>query len=199
MTALSGNIRTMFLARAPATETIHRLIAAQQKLPFSYAEVGATRGQLPAGYTVDHNRTQLGHGAETYARAVAALRDWKQFDLGWTSIVPRQTPIQEGQVVAVQARTFAVWSLNFCRLVYVVREERKFGFAYGTLAEHAERGEERFLIEWSPSDDSVWYDILAFSQPKHLLVRAGRPLARMLQKRFARDSLNAMRNAAKLR
>jgi alpha-ketoglutarate-dependent taurine dioxygenase len=47
---------------------------------------------------------------------------------------------------------------------------RRFAFAYGTLAEHAESGEERFQVEWR-EDDSVWYDILAFSRPNQLFSR----------------------------
>jgi uncharacterized protein (UPF0548 family) len=70
----------------------------------------------------------------------------------------------------------------------------KFGFAYGTLAEHAERGEERFLVEWHQDDDTVWYDLLAFSKPGPM-ARVGYPLARRLQKRFARDSKEAMKRA----
>ena len=69
---------------------------------------------------------------------------------------------------------------------------RRFGFAYGTLPDHVECGEERFMIEWL-ADDSVWYDILAFSRPRHPLVRLSSPLARMLQKRFARESLLRMK------
>src|SRR5262249_20824062 len=65
---------------------------------------------------------------------------------------------------------------------------QRYGFAYGTLPEHAESGEERFTVEWHEADDAVWYDILAFSRPHQLLVRLGYPLARRLQKRFARDS-----------
>ena len=42
---------------------------------------------------------------------------------------------------------------------------KRFGFAYGTLREHAESGEERFTVEWSRDDDRVWYDILAFFAP----------------------------------
>ena len=183
----------MFLSREPTADQIREFIVAQQGLPFSYSEVGATQEKPPDGYAIDHHRTRLGNGAETFARAVAALRDWKQFDLGWTRIVPPHTPIQTGQIVAVQARTFAVWSLNPCRVVYVIDEEKRFGFAYGTLEAHVERGEERFLIEWDAVDDSVCYDILAFSQPRHFLVKLVRPLARRLQKRFARDSLQAMR------
>jgi uncharacterized protein (UPF0548 family) len=56
-----------------------------------------------------------------------------------------------------------------------------------------ESGEERFSVEWRRDDDSVWYDILAFSRPRHLLARLAMPLSRSLQRRFARDSLEAMR------
>jgi uncharacterized protein (UPF0548 family) len=45
-----------------------------------------------------------------------------------------------------------------------------------------------------PSNERVWYDILAFSRPRHPLVRASFPVARMLQKRFARDSMSVMKS-----
>ena len=50
-------------------------------------------------------------------------------------------------------------------------------------------------MEWHAADAAVWYDILAFSRPQQLLARLGYPLARRLQKRFARDSAAAMRRA----
>jgi uncharacterized protein (UPF0548 family) len=185
----------MFLARRPTAATVRRFIEGQRQLPFSYPEVGGTRGELPAGYTHDHNRIQLGHGREVFQRSVSALRDWKQFDLGWVAIVPETTPLQVDATVAIQARTLGVWSLSASRVIYLVNEvgeSMKFGFAYGTLPDHVERGEERFIIEWQQSDDSVWYDIVAFSQPRHPLVRLSSPFARLLQKRFARDSLAKM-------
>jgi uncharacterized protein (UPF0548 family) len=71
----------------------------------------------------------------------------------------------------------------------------RFGFAYGTLPHHVERGEERFCVEWRHADDSVWYDILAFSRPHHPLLIPGYPVARIVQRRFARDSKRAMLRA----
>jgi uncharacterized protein (UPF0548 family) len=100
-----------------------------------------------------------------------------------------------GNVVAVYARLFGLWWLNACRIVYLVNETRtvkQFGFAYGTLPEHAESGEERFTVEWREQDDTVWYDILAFSRPHQLLTRLGYPLVRRFQRRFASDSAAAM-------
>lgn len=188
----------MFTFSEPSEREIAKYISSQAKLPFSYAEVGATRSSSnatgPAGYTLDHNRVQLGHGGEIYRRAVEALKQWRQFELGWVEVTPHGVTVEEGAVVAVKARAGGVWSLNACRVVYVINEAQRFGFAYGTLPDHIELGEERFLIEWQPGDDSVWYDILAFSRPRHLLVRAGFLYARKLQKRFARDSLKVMKS-----
>jgi uncharacterized protein (UPF0548 family) len=185
----------MFRISEPTEPDVAEFISSQRKLPFTYVEVGATNATLPAGYNVDHNRIQLGAGEATYARAVEALKHWRHFDLGWVTIVPHGVVVETGATVAVKARAFGTWSLSACRVVYVVDEARRFGFAYGTLPDHVECGEERFLIE-QLDDDSVWYDILAFSQPQHPLVKLSAPLARRLQKRFARESLNKMKLAA---
>ncbi len=185
----------MFLLRKPIEPVVREFISSQRDLPFTYRQVGATRTAAPAGYTVDHNRIKLGEGKDIYRRAAVALRSWQQFDLGWATVVPSQTELKVGAVVAVQAKTFGWWSLNACRVVYMIDQMRpdseKFGFAYGTLPGHAECGEERFTIEWQ-EDDSVWYDIYAFSRPQHPLVKLGFSFARRLQKRFIRESLAAM-------
>jgi uncharacterized protein (UPF0548 family) len=181
------------MMREPSEGDVADFIMDQRGLPFTYTEVGATNATPPAGYNVDHNRIQLGTGEATFKRAGDALKRWQHFDLGWVTIVPRGVVVQVGATVAVKARTFAMWSLSACRVVYVIDEPRQFGFAYGTLPDHVERGEERFLIEWL-EDDSVWYDILAFSRPQHPLVKLGSPYARTLQKQFARDSLNRMKS-----
>jgi len=201
----------MFFATQPSAEKIRQFIASQRELPFSYAEVRATRGPKPTGYTIDHNRIKLGAGAPTYAQAVEALKQWTHFDLGWGKIVPPGVPIEVGQTVAMQAQHFGFYSLNAARIVYVLPERsasnsiepgltpgaRRWGYAYGTLPDHAEQGEERFTIEWKPDDDSVWYDLFAFSKPKQPIVKLGSPLARYLQKKFQRESLAAMVVAAK--
>jgi uncharacterized protein (UPF0548 family) len=185
----------MFLLTEPSSETITRFISSQAGQPFSYSEVGATQHEPPANYVLDHNRIKLGTGQETYERAVAALRRWQQFNLGWVKIVPDTTPLKVGATVAIRAKTFGFWSLSASRIVYLINEEgpiKKFGFAYGTLTNHVERGEERFTIEWHANDGAVWYDILAFSRPNQFFVKLGYPLARRLQRRFAKESLSTM-------
>ena len=192
----------MFLLHKPTEKVVRQFISSQSALPFSYAQVGATESQsrdVPTGFIIDHNRIKLGEGEETFRRAVAALRSWHQFDLGWVTVMPREKSLAVGTTVAVQAKTFGFWSLNAARIVYVIDEKQdgtaRFGFAYGTLPDHVERGEERFTVA-GHEDGSVWYDIYAFSHPNHILARLGFPITRMLQKRFVRDSLAAMLLAA---
>jgi uncharacterized protein (UPF0548 family) len=190
----------MFYIAAPSDDHIQYFLASQHDLPFTYPVVGATRGTPPAGYNVDHNRIQLGSGAETFERAVAALRRWEMFSIGWVRLCWPSTPVA-GAIFGVVINHLGFWSLNSARIVYVLDEEgpiRRYGFAYGTLPGHAECGEERFTVEWR-HDDTVWYDLFAFSRPRHMLTWAGYPLTRLLQRRFARDSKAAMARAVHVR
>lgn len=189
----------VFLFSKPERRQLDRFLAAQRNRTFSYREVGVSRRSAPTGYQVDHNRVQIGEGRAAFARAVDALRSWKQFDLGWVSAYPSTAPIEPGATVAVRARHYGFWSLNAARIVYTIEDEGpvvRFGFAYGTLPDHAEMGEERFTVEWNHGDGSVWYDLFAFSRPNHPLASFGKPFSRRLQKRFARDSMRAVGRAA---
>lgn len=188
----------MLSLRKPTAESIRQFLAVQRALPFSYAEVGATATAPPAGYDVDRTHAQLGHGEAVFRRAKQALARWQQFRLGWVEAWPADTPIREGEVVAVLGRAVGLWWLNACRIVYVVDEIEpceQFGFGYGTLPGHVERGEERFTVAWDRATDRVTFDIVAFSRPHHPLTRLGYPLVRRAQKRFGRQSVQAMRVA----
>ncbi|MEX0712827.1 MAG: DUF1990 domain-containing protein [Pirellulales bacterium] len=185
----------MLLLQKPSEESVRQFLLEQAKLDFNYPAVGGTAQVPPAGYVVDHTRVKLGEGRQVFNSAKAALERWEHFQLGWAQTSPRETPIEPGQAVAVLARAIGLWWVNACRIVYVVDEPgppARFGFAYGTLPDHVEKGEERFLVEWNQADNSVWYDILAFSRPNHLLTRAGYPWVRRKQKRFARESAARM-------
>jgi uncharacterized protein (UPF0548 family) len=192
----------VFRLTRPGRARVDAFLAAQRGAGHSYPEVGATRGgSAPAGYTVDRTRVRLGAGAGTFRRAADALRAWRMAALGWSSVHPAGASIAPGVTVAVVVRHYGFWSMNACRIVYVLDEDadgvRRTGFAYGTLTDHAEVGEERFAVEWHRADDGVWYDLYAFSRPGHPLARLGSPLARRLQRRFARGSAEAMLRAAR--
>jgi uncharacterized protein (UPF0548 family) len=187
----------------PSTDLLRRFLDEQSPLKHTYDAIGATRGEswadnVPAGFDVDHTRACLGAGAQTFSAAKEALRGWRQFQLGWVEPWPTDVPLLPDKVVSIVARLGPFYWSNACRILHAFDERgpiERFGFAYGTLPGHAERGEERFLIEWNHDDDSVWFDILAFSRPRHVLARLGYPVVRLLQKRFARDAVASMRAA----
>lgn len=179
--------------REPSADAIDRYLATQRPLAFTYEHVGATReAGRPAGYNVDRNRVELGRGAATFAAATAALRAWQMMPR-WVHVVPH-VPIAEGELIAILVRA-GVWWLSAARLVYVIDEPDRFGFAYGTLPGHVERGEERFLVE-RLEDGAVFYSLHAFSRPRHWVAQLGYPATRALQRRFARDSMAAMVEAS---
>jgi uncharacterized protein (UPF0548 family) len=189
---------TLFSLTTPSQDEIRRFISKQKDSRFSYPEVGASATTVPTGYNVDRNRIQLGRGEITWQRAVQAIRTWQMFSMPRVTLYWPSAPIEAGTEVAVSVYHFGFYSLNASRVVYVVDENdpiQRFGFAHGTLAEHAESGEERFTVEWHRNDDSVWYDILAFSRPRQVLARLGHPLSRSLQKKFAEGSKLAMLQA----
>ena len=127
----------MFQLTRPSAAQVNAFVAAQQGVTFSYPEVGATAsGPAPAGYKVDRNRVRLGTGAETFRRATAALLTWRMSSLGWMSIQPANAPVTPGETAAAVVRHFGFWSLNACRVVYLLDEEED---GYGGRGSRTER------------------------------------------------------------
>ena len=189
----------MFRLTAPSDDEVRNFLLLQQHSVFSYSEVGASAGKVPSRYNVDLNCVLLGKGEAVWNRAVSAIQRWEMFHMPWIRLYWPTSVIQVGTNVAIEVCHWGFHSLNACRIVYTVDDNgpvARYGFAYGTLVEHAESGEERFTVEWTRDDDEVWYKILAFSRPQKALSKIGYPLSRMLQRRFAEDSKVAMFTAA---
>ena len=77
-----------------------------------------------------------------------------------------------------------------CRGVSVVSEPDKFGFAYGTLPGHPERGEEAFTVE--RRREGALFGVRVFSQPVDALVRLSGPFGRAAQQIATRRYVAAM-------
>jgi uncharacterized protein (UPF0548 family) len=187
--------------RPPAPSVIEAFLARAERSPSSYREVGATRdpdANDPIGYRGLDHVVELGRGDELFARAREALLSWEHFRLGWVEIARPTPPVQEGSVVAVIGRFLGTCWLNAARVVWVQDEGhagRSCGFAYGTLEEHMEQGEERFVVS-RDQDGYVSYAIHSFSRPSNMLGRIAAIPLRGLQRRFLVDSGRAMQRAA---
>jgi uncharacterized protein (UPF0548 family) len=188
----------------PTTDTLRAWSSGMHNDPFNYPNVGTTREldrtgfAPPRGFNFDRMRTRLGVGDDLFAAAADAVFAGRMFPAGWFVAALPPGAIVEDDVLAIAARCGGLWWANAARVVYVVDEQdargRRRGFAYGTLPAHVERGEERFVVEQLP-DGSVWYDLAAFSRPRHPLVWANYPLARWMQERFRRASAVALQAA----
>jgi len=80
------------------------------------------------------------------------------------------------------------------RVVYVIDEVDRVGFAYGTMKGHPESGEESFVVA-RHEDDSVWLTVRAFSRPSTWYYRLVWPILRIQQARFTRSYLRALHPA----
>lgn len=199
----------MLTVRRPAKADVARYLLSRKDSPFTYQSLGITKSFIGNAATldgisrfdVDRERLLLGFGAATFQAARTALCQWEMFPASLTQLYWPDRAIQLGANVAVLFRAGPIWSLNPCRIVYVIDDpsssnsEQRFGFAYGTLEGHLESGEEMFSVCWNPDDDSVHYELLAVSRPNHILTRIGYAYARIVQARFRRLSAAAMKVA----
>lgn len=192
----------MFTLKKPDEATINEFLRNCREQPYSYPNVGSTAGKqdaltAPTGFKLDTYEIDLGIGEETYQRAKQAIRGWKMFPRSMVSLFWPTATIEKGTIVAVLFRS-GLWALNAARIIYTFDEtgdSDRFGFAYGTLAEHVERGEEQFTVRWDRATDRVTYQIIVFSRPAHWLVWVGYPYARREQARFRRLSGQAMQES----
>ena len=97
--------------------------------------------------------------------------------------IRRQTPKQRATDALVALteqliRHLGFWSLNGTPVLYCAdgRDgEARFGFAYGTLPNHAESGEELFGVFVDGRSGDVMYRIRAMSWPQTTLTRIDNP------------------------
>jgi uncharacterized protein (UPF0548 family) len=148
---------------------------------FTYPEQGETRSErLPSGYHHDRREIELGHGDQAWERARDAIRHWEAHRSAGFSIAPAGATIEPGVTVVASRALGPVILAIPCRIVYCTDERDQFGFAYGTLPGHPERGEEAFHVLRGP-DESITAQIVAFSDPDDWPTRIAAPVARRVQ------------------
>jgi uncharacterized protein (UPF0548 family) len=146
----------------------------------TYREVGQTEGSLPAGYHHLRRATVIGTGAAAFAGAADSLLGWQAHLRAGLAVSASAPVAAPGGLVLLGVGAGPVQITAPCRVVYVVHEPARRGFAYGTLPGHPESGEEAFLIEWH-DNDTVTLTVTAFSRPATVLARAAGPVGRIIQ------------------
>lgn len=154
----------------------------------TYPEVGATAGDLPPGYRHIRASAAIGTGRDRFERAGAEVLRWgMQRGAGLRVQATTQTAAVGTELVVRIGPIPAP-----CRVVYVLDEADRQGFAYGTLAGHPESGEELFSVRYDPATDSVHAEVVAFSRPATWWSRLGGPVTRLLQRVVTRRYLTGI-------
>lgn len=184
-----------FHGSTPSDAQVKRLLRGLRDAPFTYADVGLTEHgtpRAPVGFVLDDYGTELGRGPEVFSRARDALRNFAHYPPSFTRVVRLEGPLEPGALFATVAGHFGFASTHPCRVIYVIEAPDRFGFGFGTLPGHSERGEERFVVRTDPHG-RVSYEVRAFSRPSGLITRLGATVARRLQRRFQRETVAEMR------
>jgi uncharacterized protein (UPF0548 family) len=156
----------------------------------SYPEVGATAGELPDGYQHLHASREVGSGRELFERCAETVMTWGVQRGAGLLVVPggRVTDGAENRI-GLRIGPLRTWAP--CRVVYVVDEPDRRGFAYGTLVGHPERGEESFIVSIDEAG-TVTFEVTAFSRPARWFSRLGGPVTRLVQRHVTWKYLEAV-------
>jgi uncharacterized protein (UPF0548 family) len=143
--------------------------------PFTYPEVGGTAAPypdgFPHGYRLVRHREVVGRGREHLERASERLLTWQMHADAGLRVSAASPRVETGSVVQCWLGPLRIP----CRVVYVVHEPLRRGFAYGTLPGHPECGEESFVVE-SDGEDVV-FTVTVFSRAGRLLTTLGGPVS----------------------
>jgi uncharacterized protein (UPF0548 family) len=161
----------------------------------SYSETGlAVTDHFPPDYDHDRKEVLVKGGQSTFTAIKAAIQRFDHFPDDWTYAYSASGRVDApGQNVGVVFRQFGLWWMNGARVIEIIDRSDLYGFSYGTLRGHVERGEEVFYVR-KDKNGSVYYGIAAYSKPRFWGARLLKFYARWQQRRFVRDSLQKMSN-----
>ncbi|TVU48675.1 hypothetical protein EJB05_08320, partial [Eragrostis curvula] len=151
------------------------------------------------GFFVNRSRVLLGSGPATFGHAKSALLSWRHLALGWANVEP-DTPVKAGTRFCICYKELIPWVMLPLQIAYVsdgggnpigCAKGSMFSFGSGTLQGHLLAGEERFSVQLD-EEDRVWYEVMSFSKPAHILSTVCYPYVQLRQKHFAQQSGQAL-------
>lgn len=177
--------------RRPTDAQLAALLERCRSDRLSYEPIGASLDPAVAVPGLQRKRwTTALDGANAFDRGVDALRTWA-VQRGSGLVVAADGPIAVGTNVALGVPLPVGFIDATCRIVAVVDEPNRYGFAYGTLSVHPARGEDAFVVVRG-GDGGVRFDVEAVSTPRQVLARLLPPVADRLQDAAVRRYLSAM-------
>jgi len=181
-------------------KSVGRFYDQQLKKSFSYKPIFLTKNphNQIKGFDYDTIRVKLGSGKKVFDIGKQAIRNWIMFPKKWTKLYPSSPTIAIGETVAVSAKYMGLWWVNVARIAYVIDDMEVYGFAYGTLPGHHEKGEELFRIRMD-ENETVYFEIIAISKPNTLIAKLSFSLIRSLQKKFREDAASAIYEYVRVR
>lgn len=159
-------------------------------LPTGMTAPDAERWSAPAGCRAYERTVRIGSGERCWQDRAAAVLAWGIKTRSGFSIDPDRAA-HVGQRHWVTARLGPIAVREPVEVVAVVADDRRSGFAYGTLDGHPVVGEEAFIVH-RDDDGQVWLTLRS-------LTRAGRgwwrplvPLVLVAQRVYRRRYLRAL-------
>jgi uncharacterized protein (UPF0548 family) len=201
---IAGQV-VLILFAAQGTRREHRAqvetgILTQQAPTYPVGALGdtVTSGRVvepPKGYRATERRATIGSGREAFDRASAATLRWEVktragfhvIRVGAHGAFSSDDPIAKGECAIVRFGPVR----ETVRVVRVIDEPRRKGFAYGTLPEHPLRGEEAFIVEWR-DDETVELIVRSFSRPSTIYGWMAYPILLLAQNFFVRRYLRVL-------
>ena len=146
--------------------------------PLTYPDVGATAATMPPGYRQVRASRRIGTGRTRFEQAAEAVMRYGMLRGAGLTVSATTEVAAPGAEVLGRLGPFSAP----CRVIYVIDEPDRRGFAYGSLPGHAVSGEEMFSVRYDPADDGVYAEVAAFSRPATWWSRLGAPVLALSQK-----------------
>lgn len=167
----------MRLARLPEPEA-----ARLRGLGLSYPDLDG----VPPGYRAFSRRVVIGYGRAAFAEAAEAVLGWQVQLRSGIAVAASEPVVTLGSVARLRVPAGPLRLTAYCRVVEVIDEPDRAGFAYGTLPGHPESGEESFVVTID-GEGAVRLEIDAFSRRSSWYARIGGPITR-----WAQDAMTEM-------
>ncbi|GAA1290894.1 DUF1990 domain-containing protein [Brachybacterium alimentarium] len=126
-----------------------------------------------------------------FERASSAVRSWLVHRRSGLQVAASHTPAAPGAEVHLRVGIGPLRITAPCRVLWVIDEPDRAGFAYGTLPGHPESGIEQFTVTRTATG-TVGFHLDVVSKPATWYARLGAPLSRIAQEIITRRYLRAL-------